>query len=401
MLTIGLLKNTIQKYAWGSTTAIQELLGEKNFSHEPVAELWMGVHPKAPSLVDFEGHWIPLTELIAKNPKEFLGKSVARKFDNQLPYLFKVLAAAKPLSIQAHPSLKLAKKGFENENNQGIPLNAANRNYKDDNHKPECICALTTFWALYGFRNIAAILSLMGKICPVGLSDELDQLQKQTDSEGLKQFFTLLMSMDGGHKKRVIDEAVQNAKQRSNEDPAFHWMTRLSVEYPFDIGIFSPLFLNLIQLKPGQALFLPAGELHAYLEGVGIELMANSDNVLRGGLTPKHVDVQALLKVLNFKPRPIDILEEKKKDKTEWVYASFAAEFVLSAISISNGELYRNSNLKSVEILLCTEGAARIEDSSNKKTTLIKKGDSVVIPAAVKAYTIKGDAFFYKAAVPA
>jgi len=290
--------------------------------------------------------------------------------------------------------------GFENENNQGIPLNAANRNYKDDNHKPECICALTTFWALYGFRNIAAILSLMGKICPVGLSDELDQLQRQTDSEGLKQFFTLLMSMDGGHKKRVIDEAMQNAKQRSNEDPAFHWMTRLSVEYPFDIGIFSPLLLNLIQLKPGQALFLPAGELHAYLEGVGIELMANSDNVLRGGLTPKHVDVQALLKVLNFKPRPIDILEEKKKDKTERVYASFAAEFVLSAISISNGELYRNSNLKSVEILLCTEGAARIEDSSNKKTTIIKKGDSVVIPAAVKAYTIKGDAFFYKAAVP-
>jgi mannose-6-phosphate isomerase len=311
-----------------------------------------------------------------------------------------VLAAAKPLSIQAHPGLELAKKGFENENKQGIALNAVSRNYKDDNHKPECICALSSFWALYGFRSITEILSLMNKICPVGLIAELDQLNDHIDSRGLKQFFTDLMTMDTQQKKQVIDEATQNAKQRSDEDPAFYWMTKLATEYPLDIGVLSPLLLNLIQLEPGQALFLPAGELHAYLEGVGIELMANSDNVLRGGLTAKHIDVPELLKVLDFKPRQIEILKEKKKDKTERIYTSFAEEFVLSGISISEDGFYRNSQLRSVEILLCTEGEAHLEDSVSNHIIPIKRGDSAIISAAAKSYTIKGDAVFYKAAVP-
>jgi len=400
MLTIGLLKNAVLKYAWGSTTAIQELLGEKNFSAEPMAELWMGVHPKAPSLVNYEGKWASLADLIAKDPQRILGKKVAEKFHNQLPFLFKVLAAAKPLSIQAHPGLELAIKGFEIENGQEIPLNAARRNYKDANHKPECICALSTFWALYGFRKIDAILSLMKKTCPAGLNAELVQLEKHADSKGLKEFFSALMSMDTEQKMRVIEEANQNAGQLSDEDPAFYWMTRLCREYPLDIGILSPLFLNLVQLKPGQALFLPAGELHAYLEGIGIELMANSDNVLRGGLTPKHIDVPELLKVLNFRPRKIEVLTEKRRGKTEKIYTSFAEEFVLSAISIAEGEFYRSSDLQSAQILLCTEGQAQVADSGNLYTLPIIKGDSVFISAAARFYTIKGAAVLYKAAVP-
>jgi mannose-6-phosphate isomerase len=400
MLTIGVLKNTVQKYAWGSTTAIQALLGDKNNSHEPIAELWMGAHPKAPSLIKYEGQWISLADLIAKDPQNILGEKVAKKFHNQLPYLFKVLAAAKPLSIQAHPGLELARKGFENENKQGIPLNVANRNYKDANHKPECLCALSSFWALYGFRKIDDILSLMGKICPVGLNSDLAQLKKQADSRGLKLFFTDLMSMDTEQKKRVLDEAILNAKQRSDEDPAFHWMAKLSYEYPLDIGILSPLFLNLIHLKPGQALFLPAGELHAYLKGVGIELMANSDNVLRGGLSPKHIDVPELLKVLKFKPRHVEFLNEKKKIKTEMIYDSFAEEFVLSVISITEGEFHRSSNLQSAQILLCTEGQAHLADSGNKHILHIEKGDSVFVSAAAISYTLQGDAVFYKATVP-
>ncbi len=400
MLTIGQLKNTVQKYAWGSTTAIQELLGEKNFANEPVAELWMGAHPKAPSLVNYEGQWIPLTDLIARYPQDILGHKVAGKFHNQLPYLFKVLAASKPLSIQAHPGKKLAKMGFENENRQGIPISAATRNYRDENHKPECICALSSFWALCGFRSTAEIISRMEKICPAGLNAELDQLKKHSDPRGLKLFFADLMSMDRDQKNRVLDEATQNAKQRSNDDPAFQWVTTLSVDYPFDIGILAPLFLNLIQLEPGQALFLPAGELHAYLKGCGIELMANSDNVLRGGLTPKHIDVPELLKVLNFRPRQIEILEEKKKGKTERIYTSFAEEFVLSVISIEEGEFYRNSNLQSVEILLCTKGEAYLEDALSNHIFQIKKGNSAIISAAAKSYTVKGRAVLYKAAVP-
>jgi mannose-6-phosphate isomerase len=400
MRTIKLLKNTVQNYAWGSPTAISELLGEQNPSHEPRAELWMGAHSKAPSFVNYEGQWLSLTELIAKYPQEILGKDVALAFDNKLPYLFKVLAAAKPLSIQAHPSLNQAKEGFERETDQGIAIDAPNRNYKDDNHKPECICALSPFWAMYGFRNIPDILALMGQICPVGLAGELGLLKKQPDSQGLKRFFTDLMTMESQRQKRVVDEAVQNAHQYSDENFAFHWMTRLSNEYPTDIGIFAPLLLNLIELKPGEALFLPAGELHAYLEGVGMELMANSDNVLRGGLTPKHIDVPELLKVLNFRPRPVNILKTVKKNKNERVYAGEADEFVLSVVSVSAGSPYHSSESRSVEIMLCTEGAAYLKDEGTQEIINIKKGDSALIPAAVISYSITGDALIYKAAVP-
>jgi mannose-6-phosphate isomerase len=400
MRTIKLLKNTVQNYAWGSPTAIPELLGEQNPSHEPRAELWMGAHLKAPSLVNYDGQWMSLAELITKFQQEILGNDVALAFDNKLPYLFKVLAAAKPLSIQAHPNLNQAKKGFKRETDRGIAMDAPNRNYKDDNHKPECICALSPFWAMYGFRNIPDILTLMGKNCPVGLAAELDSLKRHPDSRGLKRFFTDLMTMDSRRQKRVVDEAVQNAHQYSDEDIAFYWMTKLSNGYPTDIGILAPLLLNLIELGPGEALFLPAGELHAYLEGVGMEVMANSDNVLRGGLTPKHIDVPELLKVLHFKPRPVNILKAVKKNKNERVYASEADEFVLSVVSTSAGSPYQSSESRSVEIILCTEGTAYLKDEGTQEIINIKKGESAIIPAAVIGYSITGDALIYKAAVP-
>ncbi len=399
MHTIKLLKNTIQNYAWGSPTAIPELLGEQNPSHEPRAELWMGAHPKAPSFVNYDGHWLSLAELIAEYPQEILGHTVALAFDNKLPYLFKVLAAARPLSIQAHPSLNQAKEGFGRENDQGIAMDAPNRNYKDDNHKPECICALSPFWAMYGFRNIPEILALMGKSCPVALAGDLDLLKKRPDPAGLKRFFTSLMTMDSPRQNQLVDEAVQNAQQYSDEDIAFHWITRLSNEYPTDIGVLAPLLLNLIELKPGEALFLPAAELHAYLEGVGLELMANSDNVLRGGLTPKHIDVPELLKVLSFESRPVNILKAVKKNKNEQIYASEADEFVLSVVSASAGSPYRSSKSRSVEIMLCTQGTADLKDNGTQEIINIKKGDSAIIPAAVTSYSIAGDALIYKAAV--
>jgi mannose-6-phosphate isomerase len=359
----------------------------------------MGAHPKAPSFVNYDGHWLSLSELIAEYPQEILGNAVALAFDNKLPYLFKVLAAAKPLSIQAHPSLNQAKEGFARENDQGIAMDAPNRNYKDDNHKPECICALSPFWAMYGFRNIPEILALMGKSCPVALAGELDLLKKRPDPAGLKRFFTGLMTMDSPRKNQLVDEAVQNAQQYSDEDIAFHWMTRLSNEYPSDIGVLAPLLLNLIELKPGEALFLPAAELHAYLEGVGLELMANSDNVLRGGLTPKHIDVPELLKVLSFEPRPVNILKAVKKNKNERIYASEADEFVLSVVSAAAGSPYRSSESRSVEIMLCTQGTAELKDNGTQEIINIKKGDSAIIPAAVTSYSIAGDALIYKAAV--
>ena len=400
MIGICLLKNTIQEYAWGSYTAIPDLLGNDSPARVPQAELWMGAHPKAPSVATCNGKQLSLLELVEKHPKAILGEKVAEKFQNRLPYLFKVLAAAKPLSIQAHPSLDQAKEGFERENRLGIPFDAFNRNYRDDNHKPECICALSDFWALNGFRKISDMMPLLRRICPPGLEKSLDLLGQRPDSAGLKHFFQVLMSMDRKSQEQVVDDAVKNAQPVKDENKAYQWMIDLNQEYPSDIGVFSPIILNLICLKPGQGLFLPAGTLHAYLEGVGIELMANSDNVLRGGLTPKHVDINELLNVLNFEERDIDILHMEKINSCEHRYKSFAEEFVLSVITVKTGMDYYISAKRCVEILLCTNGDAVVADFAETNPMHIKKGMSILIPAAVAKYSIKGDAVLYKAAVP-
>lgn len=400
MKTIGLLTNTIQEYAWGSYTAIPDLLGYDSPAASPQAELWMGAHPKAPSLVKCDGRWISLLELIEQNPKDILGKKVAEKFNSRLPYLFKVLAVAKPLSIQAHPSRSQAIKGFERENRLRIPLDAGNRNYKDDNHKPECICALTPFRALNGFRKIPEMLSLMEQACPQGLEGEIKELRNKPDSRGLKSFFQALMTMSRRRRKQIIDDTLKKAQQLSQENQVFKWMINFQHEYPDDIGVFAPILLNLICLEPGQAMFLPAGELHAYLDGVGIELMANSDNVLRGGLTPKHIDVSELLSVLNFKERKIHILPKKVINDCEEAYHSQAEEFILSVIKVKNGISYTSSANRSVEIVLCTDGKATITDIEKESFIPLAGGSSVIVPAAVNIYRIDGEATFYKASVP-
>jgi len=399
MKTIGLLKNSVQHYAWGSPTSIPELLGIANPAGRPWAELWMGAHPKAPSLVSFEGRWVSLKKLIENQPRDMLGQRAAEQFNNTLPYLFKVLAAAKPLSIQAHPSQEQATAGFEKENRLGIPLDAPHRNFKDANHKPECICALSKFYALCSFRNLSDMVAMMTVSCPLGLADELDYLKKSSDANGLKRFFIALMKMDAGRRSRVIDEALHNLDKLPDQEIGY-WIKRLSTEYPADIGVLAPMLLNLIRLEPGQALFLPAGELHSYLEGLGIELMANSDNVLRGGLTPKHIDVSQLLNVVHFEPGPIKVLTAVESDRNEKIYFNPAEEFVLSSIWVTDKYAYESSTARSIEILLCTDGKASIKNSGAQNIVEINRGDSVMIPAAVERYTISGHAVFYKAAVP-
>ena len=400
MKKICLMKNTIQEYAWGSHTAIADLMGNKSPSAKPQAELWMGAHPKAPSLVKYDDKWLSLLDLIKQSPKDILGKDIAAKFDNKLPYLFKVLAASKPLSIQAHPSLKQAKEGFERENRLGIALDSPSRNYKDENHKPECICALTPFLALYGFRKISEIISLMEKICQKVLDKELNHLKRQPNSEGLKSFFHSLITMNDRRKKQIIEYAITNAQKLSEDNPCFKWIFNLYKEYPDDMGIFAPILLNLISLKPGQALFLPSGELHAYLDGLGIELMANSDNVLRGGLTKKHIDVPELIRVLNFEEKEVDVLMPQKNKDCEGVYYSIAEEFILSVISNEKNISYTSPEKRSVEIILCADGKASVTDISINENITLTRGTSVIIPSSVKKYKIEGKATLYKASVP-
>jgi len=398
MKAIGILCNTVQHYAWGSPESIPKLLGEDNPSGLPWAELWMGAHPKAPSLVNFEGRWVSLKDLIKQCPQEILGRRTAVRFRNTLPYLFKVLAVAKPLSIQAHPNLAQARQGFARENRQKIPLDAPQRNFKDDNHKPECICAMSKFYALCGFRTIEDIVAMISESSPQGLAGELENLERNSDPPGLKEFFIALMKMDSDRCKRVVDETLQNIDNFSDQRLKY-WIRRLAVEYPGDRGILSPMLLNLVCLEPGQALFLPAGELHAYLEGVGIELMANSDNVLRGGLTPKHVDLPQLAEVVHFKPGRPHFLKAAVVGDNEKAYRSPAEEFILSSICVSGRSIYESPTSRSIEILLCTEGTAAIEDCGTGNKLKIARGNSIIIPAAVERYTIKGNAGFYKAAV--
>jgi mannose-6-phosphate isomerase len=361
----------------------------------------MGAHPKAPSQVLADGLWRSLPEIIQENPEETLGQKVAARFSNKLPFLFKVLAAAKPLSIQAHPNKEQAGQGFSRENELGIPLDANHRNYRDDNHKPEIICALKPFWALNGFRRINKTLNLLEEAGIPDLAEIVSSLRSHPTQDGLKKFFNHLMTTDSEKQGKIVEQAINSAEKRTPEEPVWMWMLKLNEEYPGDIGVLFPLFLNLVRLEPQQAMYLPAGELHGYLEGVGIELMANSDNVLRGGLTPKHIDVQELLAVLNFTDGDLHILSPKNFTSGEAIYSTEAEEFVLSVIRINKAAPFNSPGDRSVEMMMCTEGEVRVTDLSDGETTLLTKGTSIVVPAAVARYCIEGDGILYKAAVPA
>jgi len=399
MIKIAILKNSIQEYAWGSHTAIADLTGQTLPSKKPQAELWMGAHPKAPSRVVCGNRWVSLPELIRENPVEMLGKAISEKFNDQLPYLFKVLAIASPLSIQAHPDPEQARGGFARENFNKIPIDAFNRNYRDINHKPECICALTRFWALNGFRRVLDIVSGMRKVCGHELSKEIDYLENMPDPKGLQRFFKNLMNLHADIKRNVVSKAIQNIAKFSGDDPVFKWMVRLHNEYPGDVGIFAPVILNLICLEPGQAMFVKAGELHAYLEGMGMEIMANSDNVLRGGLTPKYMDVPELVRILSFTGKKPEIFVPFAKNSLESIYPCPVEEFVLSVIRLDGSNIYQGPANRSLEIILCIKGKGYILNLKSRAIEL-KKGISVMIPATVQKYTIKGELLLYKAAVP-
>lgn len=402
MVGIAVLKNKIHEYAWGSKTFIPELIGETSPSERPHAEMWMGSHSKASSIAVYNGYSISLDKLIADDPPGTLGLSVAKNFSNNLPFLFKALAAEKPLSIQAHPNKEQAKAGFTRENREKIGLDAPERNYRDENHKPELMCALEPLWALKGFREIKDIIKLGESIGVPAERLGTDILKSKPDKEGLKGFFISLMNMEKDKKRYLLEGIIKSVEDIRSHDPAFEWIYRLNKEYPGDIGSLSPLFLNVVQLQPKEAMYIPSGELHAYLEGAGLELMANSDNVLRGGLTPKHIDLPELLNILDFSPNTPEILKPGDNDDAlELIYPIMAEEFMLSVLFLnSQDSVYRSPVRRSAEIIICVNGEATIEDKGRGDILEIKKGTSMFIPASVKQYLIQGKATIYKASVP-
>lgn len=394
-----LLENTIQHYAWGSPTAIPELLGRTNPDGEPQAELWMGAHPKAPSRLLVGNRPVPLTELLARNPIPLLGKAVADRFGARFPFLFKVLAAANALSIQAHPNLLQAREGYRREEAAGVPRDAPGRNYRDDNHKPEVLCALGDFWGLRGFRPVEEMLRDITLLEVPLLSALSVPLLADGGPEGLRAFLRRLLEMGAEEARSMTDKAAARCYGRPGE--RFRWVGRLAAQFPGDVGVVAPLFLNLIRLRPGEAIYQKAGELHAYLEGTGIELMANSDNVLRGGLTTKHIDVPELMKILSFEIADTTPIHPRRLSDATEVYDTPSSEFRLSHLSVSRYESYSSGQRESVELLLCVEGSALLRWTGSPPGELrLDKGQSALVPAALSAYDVVGEAELFRADVP-
>ncbi|KII76466.1 mannose-6-phosphate isomerase, class I [Vibrio renipiscarius] len=389
-MTKALLKldNVIQNYIWGSKTAIGELFGIANPTDQPQAEIWMGAHPNGCSRVAETG--MLLSDLIAQDPHGVLGGYTVERF-GELPYLFKVLSAEKPLSVQVHPCKAKAIEGFARENAQGIELGAGNRNYKDPNHKPELVYALTFYKAMNGFRPVADIVSLFNQAGVETLRTEIDALHANPSSEALSAFFTVVMNLSGERKQQAIAEllaTVNRAAKTARAREAFELIKEFSQEYADDIGLFSPLLLNVIELEPGEAMFLHAETPHAYVKGTGLEIMANSDNVLRAGLTPKYMDVAELIDNTLFHsiaPDDIKLAPYQSDNKLSYPIPVDDFGFDIMAASAQSKSQY----VRGAEIVMCIDGDVVLQ-SGDEEVRLIA-GESAFICHHAKVYHYQGE----------
>lgn len=349
------INGRIQHYAWGGKTFIANLLGHDNKEKLPYAEYWLGVHPGGVSEVDLgDGAKTNLNALLVSDRKRYLGPSVLSHF-RSLPFLLKVLDVEQMLSIQVHPTIEAAVKGFAKENELGVPLDAGNRNYKDQNHKPEIMVALSEFWLLHGFANdIATRLKTYTILHPFAASYEKD---------GLASLYSSIMNAPQHEIEVILKPLAEriipsyHRGELKKEDPDF-WAARALIHAPeghqYDKGIFSIYLFNIVKLLPGQGIFQGAGMPHAYLEGQNIELMSNSDNVLRAGLTPKYIDIPELLLNTKFVETTPQLLEGNLNDK-EVHYPSQVSDFGIRYFHLQKGETLR-LNDPSPTIVLILEG---------------------------------------------
>lgn len=394
-----LMRNQIRPYAWGSRTAIAELTGAPSPAAHPQAELWMGAHPDDPSVLELADGERSLLDAISADPDGTLGSAVAAAFGGRFPFLLKVLAAAEPLSLQAHPSADLARRGYEAEEAAGIPRSDPSRNYTDPWPKPELICALTEFHALCGFAEPSHTVDVLAGLGVPGLDHYLALLSGQQDGEGTRALFSTLITIPPNKVASLLDAVLAACvtRVRDNSSPhvtQYRTALELAERYPGDAGVLASLMLNRVTLQRGQALYLHSGNLHAYLSGTGIEIMGNSDNVLRGGLTPKHVDVPELMRVLDFTPGPVEILGGQADPAGEVVYRSPAPEFRLSRLQI--GSERQDVTHPGPQVLLVTDGAAVVEAAGGARLE-VPRGRSVWIAARDRGVTVSGPATIFRA----
>lgn len=386
-------------YAWGSHSAIARITGRAWPTATPEAELWMGDHPVAPARVTRGTESRSLIDVIAEGPTAALGPDALAAFGKRLPFLMKILAAEQPLSLQAHPNESQARAGFAEEERRGIPRNAPARNYRDASHKPELLCALTPFDALCGFRRVKDTLDLFDELDVNELEPFLEPLRTHTNRDGLTETFRALMSLPREASARIVAATVSAcAKVTGSFVRECQQAVRLSELYPGDIGVVSALLLNLVHLDPGEAIYLGAGNLHAYLGGVGVEIMASSDNVLRGGLTQKHVDVPELMRILDFHDGPIVPIRPGETNACERIYETPAKEFRLSVLKVTD-EHHVSKTVRGPEIVLCTEGRATLIPASGAAATELCGGRCAFVPASTGRYEIQGAASLYRATV--
>lgn len=377
------MTGTIQPYAWGSPTFIPELLGEQP-DGEPQAELWLGAHSSSPSTVGGTA----LTDLIRDDPAGILGAASVEAFGARLPYLLKVLAADKPLSLQAHPSRAQAEAGFAREEKAGIALDAPDRLYRDDWPKPEVLCALMDSEALCGFRDpqeTYALFEQLGVANVVRLVAELGDSSIEP-AQALEMVFGRLLRLSDDDLE-VVDEVVRAATKAAAEAEGeaegqfqkFVFTARdLGGHYPRDPGVLAALLLNRVSLHLNDAVFLSAGNLHAYLHGGGVEVMANSDNTMRGGLTPKHVDVNELLALLDFTPGFPGLVQPVEESPGLWRYPTPAPEFALWRAEVAGAEIELPASDLG-RVLLVTAGSVTLSSPSGELT--LTRGQSAFASA--------------------
>ena len=409
------LENVLRPYAWGSPTAIAELLG-RPASGGPEAELWIGAHPDSPSVAltpaagtgrhtpeTRDGGRLALDALIAQDPEHCLGSASVAAFGPRLPFLLKVLAAESPLSLQVHPTLDQAREGFAREEAAGIDPAATDRNYKDAFHKPEMILALTPFEALCGFRpaaasravfeHLAACFDLAGLELPPLVPLLLEDLAQPDEPAALRSAFERLIAggEDVSDATAMIVAALVSGAPMGSHVAELTTVVDLNNDYPGDPGVLISLLLNRISLAPGEAVYLPAGNVHAYLHGLGIEVMASSDNVLRGGLTPKFVDVPELLKTVAFEAVAVPMLPAETTMLGQDLFRPPFREFQLQRIELAPGAEPVPLAQSGAAVVIVTAGSVRLD--SPKGELRLERGASAFLPAAeapVNVHAVSG-----------
>lgn len=387
-----LLHGRIRDYGWGSHSAIAQLQGRPVPSDGPEAELWLGAHPGATSVVEQGGAWLSLADLVSAEPLGWLGEEVFARFGARLPFLLKVLAAETPLSLQAHPDAEQARQGFAAEAAASAP---GPRNYVDPYHKPELLVALAPFEALCGFQDPRVSAATLDAIGVPALEPVVAALR--TGSGGLREAVRLLLTWPEADRAALV-KAVVAADGAGDLAPRAALARRLADRYPGDLGVLVALLLNHVTLAPGEAIWMPAGNLHAYLHGVGVEIMAASDNVLRGGLTPKHVDVPELLRVLRFDVLADPVVASVPVAPGVVTWPVPVADFALHAVRLDRTQPQAALTVPGPRLVLCVSGEIVVDDGGAGALT-ITSGQAAIGAAGERPLTVSGSGGAYVASV--